>query len=114
MQCRSHVAQLGRLYRDFEAAGAEILVILGDTPERAQAYARLLKTPFPVLSDPDRAVYHRYDLEKALLVIQRTASIVVDRHGVIRYIQRAINPMLWLQDSGELLQFVVSLGQEAV
>jgi peroxiredoxin len=107
MQCRSHVAQLGRLYKDFQAAGAEILVILGDTPERARSYASLLKAPFPVLADPEREVYHRYGLDRAVLVIQRTASIVVDREGVIQYIKRATNPMLWLQESGELRDFVL-------
>ncbi len=106
MQCRAHVAQLGRLYKEFRAAGAEVLVILGDTPERARTYAGLLKTPFPVLSDPERAIYHSYDLEKALFVIQRTASVVVDRQGIIRYIKRATNPGLWLQESKELLDFV--------
>ena len=106
MQCRSHVAQLGRLYKDFQAAGAEVLVILGDTPDRARKYAETLKTPFPVLADPDRSVYHQFDLEKALFVIQRTASVVVNRESVIRYIKRATNPMTWLQDSHELLEFV--------
>ena len=114
MQCRSHVAQLGRLYQDFQAAGAEILVILGDTPERARSYAELLKTPFPVLADPDRAVYHRYDLEKVLIMIQRTASVVVDRDGVIQYIKRATNPASWLQESRELLDFVAVFGRTAV
>ncbi len=113
MQCRSHVTQLGRLYKDFQAAGAEILVILGDTPERVRSYAQLLKTPFPVLADPDRAIYHSYDLEKAFVLIQRTASVVVDRHGVIQYIKRATNPMLWLQESGELLNVVVGLSRAA-
>ncbi len=111
MQCRSHVAQLGRLYGDFQAAGAEILVLVGDTPERARQYAESVKAPFPVLADPGRAVYHRYGLEKALVVIQRTASIVVDRHGLIRYIKRTTSPMLWLQESRELLSFVVGMGQ---
>src|SRR5512143_1070105 len=114
MQCRAHVAQLGRLYKEFQAAGAEILVIVGDTPEHARKYAELLKSPFPVLADPARSIYHSYDLEKALLVIQRTASVVVDRQGVIRYIKSATNPMLWLQESGELLNFVVGLGKTAV
>ena len=107
MQCRSHVAQLGRLYKDFQAAGAEILVILGATPERARQYAEQLKAPFPVLTDPEREIYHRYDLERALIVIQRTASVVVDRQGVIQYIKSATNPMLWLQESGELRDFVL-------
>ena len=108
MQCRSHVAQLGRLYKDFQAAGAEILVILGNTPERVRKYAEQLKTPFPVLADPDRAIYHSYDLEKAIFGIQRTASVIVDRQGMIQYIKRTTNPILWLQESRELLSFVAS------
>ena len=106
MQCRSHVAQLGRLYKDFQAAGAEVLVILGDTSERARQYAETLKTPFPVLSDPNRAVYQLFGLDKVAFVIQRTASVVVDRNGLIQYIKRSVNPMIWLQESRELLEFV--------
>lgn len=109
MQCRSHVAQLGRLYPQFQAAGAEVLVILGDTLDRARRYAKILHSPFAVLADPDREVYRRFELEKTLLVIQRTASVVVDRQGVIRYIKRATNPMTWLQESQELLEFVHGL-----
>ena len=114
MQCRAHVAQLGRHYKEFQAAGAETVVILGDSMERAAAYASSLKAPFPVLADPERAVYHQYGLEKTMLVIQRTASVVVDREGVIQYIKRATNPMLWLQESRELLDFVTGSGKSAV
>ncbi len=106
MQCRSHVAQLGRLYKDFQAAGAEVLVILGDTSERTRQYAETLKTPFPVLSDPNRAIYQLFGLDKVAFVIQRTASVVVDRNGLIQYIKRSVNPMIWLQESLELLEFV--------
>ena len=87
-----------------------MLVILGDTPERALRYSESLHTPFPVLADPERDVYIRFGLEKALLVIQRTASLVVDRQGVIRYIKRAMNPMTWLQESRELLEATRALG----
>lgn len=81
-------------------------MILGDTPDRARKYAEILKTPFPVLADPDRSIYHQFDLEKALFVIQRTASVVVNRESVIRYIKRTTNPMIWLQESQELLEIV--------
>ncbi len=104
MQCRTHVGQLGRLYNDFKAANTDVLVILGDTPERARQYAESLKVPFPVLADVDRAVYHQYGLDKALLIIQRTASLIVDQAGVIRYLKPATNPMIWLQESRDLLQ----------
>jgi peroxiredoxin len=110
MQCRSHVAQLGRLYPEFQAGGADVLVILGDSPERAARYSASLHAPFLILADPTEAVYHRFGLHKALLLVQRTASVVVDRGGTIRYLKRATNPGTWLQESQELLQVVRQLG----
>lgn len=94
------------MYKDFQGASAEVLVILGDTQERAVKYAEQLKVPFPVLADPDRAVYQVFELDKVAFVIQRTASVVVDREGLIQYIKRTVNPMIWLQESRELLEFV--------
>src|SRR5262249_45837455 len=109
MQCRSHVAQLGRLYPEFQAAGTDVLVILGDTMERATRYGAALSVPFPILADPDFVVYRRFGLDKVLLVAQRTASVVVDRDGTIQYLRRALNPMTWLQESQELRQVVKRL-----
>ena len=106
MQCRAHATQLGRLAKDFRSANTEVLVILGDTLDRARQYAGALKLPFPVLADPDRQVYERFGLDKAFIVIQRTASVVVDQAGVICYLRRATNPMTWLQESRELLRVV--------
>ena len=106
MQCRTHVAQLGRLNNEFVKAGAQILILLGDTLDRSRRYAETLKTPFPVLADPDRAVYRLFQLEKNFIGIQRTASVIVDQSGMIRYIKRSLNPMIWLQESKELLQAV--------
>ena len=106
MQCRAHVAQLGRMNDEFVKAGAQILIILGDTLDRARRYAETLKTPFPVLADPERAVYHRFELVKNFIGIQRTASVIVDPNGVIRYLKRSMNPMTWLQESKELIQAV--------
>ena len=112
MQCRSHAAQLGRLYHDFKAANCEILLILGAPLEKARRYAESLHLPFPVLADPDRNVYHQYGLEKAMLFIQRTASVVLDSAGVIRYVKTTTSPMLWLQESRELMSFVKSMPKE--
>jgi peroxiredoxin len=114
MQCRSHVAQLGRLYPEFQSDGAEVLVVLGDTTQRAQSYVETLHLPFPVLADPDRQVYHQYGLEKALVLVQRTASIIVDRAGMIRYFKSATNPNTWLQEDSELLQAVHRLKEQGI
>ena len=109
MQCRYHAAQLGRLYKDFQAENCEILLILGEPVEKARRYSESLHLPFPVMADPERGVYHQYGLEKAMLVIQRTASVVIDRSGMIRYMKSTANPMIWLQESQELLSFVKSM-----
>lgn len=99
--------------KQFRAAGAEIVVILGDKMERAQEYVEVLKLPFPVLSDPQREVYHLYELEKYFSLFQRTASIVVDKDGVVQYLKRTTLPDVWLQESRELYGFVDSLSGAA-
>ncbi len=100
---------MGRLYSELQAAGAEVLVVLGDTVERATKYGAALQVPFPILADPSHDVYHRFDLERVYLVVQRTASVIVDRTGRIRYLRRATNPQTWLQENQELLQVVQHL-----
>ena len=109
IQCRSHASQLGRLYKEFKAANCELLVILGEPVEKARNYAEVLHLPNLVLADPERIVYHQFELEKVFLFLQRTASIVIDRQGIIRYLKSATNPMTWLQDIHELLDFVKSI-----
>jgi peroxiredoxin len=106
MQCRAHVAQLGRMNNEFVKSGAQILVILGEKLDRTRKYAETLKTPFPVLADPERTIYHRFELEKNFIGIQRTASVIVDQNGLIRYLKRSTNPNTWLQESKELFQAV--------
>lgn len=81
-----------------------MLFILGDSVQRAQRYADSLHLTFPVLSDPQRLVFQRYGLNKALHIIQRTASIIIDENGVIRYIHAATNPMTWLAEHRVLIQ----------
>lgn len=108
MQCRSHAAQLGKLYDDFKAANFEILLILGDTEAKARRYVESLHLPFLVLADPTRGVYQQYGLEKTFF-IQRTASVIIDRDGIIRYIKSVINPMTWLQESWAVLDFVKTM-----
>ena len=111
MQCRSYSVQLGRHYNEFQAEDTEVLIILGDPLERARKYAETLKLPFPVLADPAREVYHTYGLQKAAILIQRTATVLVDKAGIIRYEKRVTNPLAWLEDNIELRQAVSHLGR---
>lgn len=107
MQCRSHAAQLGRHYQDFTEHNYEVLLILGELVDKTQRYADSLHLPFPILADPTRGVYQQYGLNKTLF-IQRTASVIIDCDGIIRYVKTVINPMTWLQESQEVLEFIKS------
>ena len=109
MQCRAMVTQLGQRYGDFLAAGAEVFVIIGESIERAQRYAQLMQTPFRVLVDPQREVYHRYGLHKAVFVVQRTAAVVIDKQGVLCYFKTTANATTWLQEAPQLLETLRSL-----
>lgn len=111
-QCRTHVMHLGRMYDQFREAGTEIIVILGEGLEKARKYADGIGLPFPILCDPDRAVYQLYELEKYFSLFQRTASLVVDKEGIVRYLKRTTIPNVWLQESRELLGFILSLQEE--
>ncbi len=108
MQCRSHAAQLGRHYQEFVDQNFEVLLILGEYVDKAKRYAESLHLPFPVLADPTRAVYQQYGLNKTLF-IQRTASVIIDCNGIIRYVKNVVNPLPWLQESREVLEFVKSM-----
>mgnify|MGYP003478175988 FL=1 len=56
-------------------------------------------------------MYNLYELEKYFLLFQRTASLVVDKDGIVRYLKRTTVPNVWLQESRELLGFILSLDE---
>ena len=107
MTCRGHAAQLGRIDQDLKSHDTDVLVIGGGSVEAATRLGRALKLPFPVLADPDRAVYGSFRLDKKLF-IQRSATVLIDKNGTIRYILRATNPRASF-DKDELLKAISSL-----
>jgi alkyl hydroperoxide reductase subunit AhpC len=68
-----------------------------------------MQTPFRVLADPDREVYHRYGLHRALFRVQRTAVVIIDKQGVMRYFKTTANATAWLQEAPRLLGAVRQL-----
>lgn len=50
------------LYPSFRAAGANVVGISVDAPDKSEAVRRDLKLPFPILSDSKRHVVHEWDI----------------------------------------------------
>jgi peroxiredoxin len=89
---RRNVQRLNHLYPTLQACDAEVMVIGSGRQAEAQQLAATLRVPFPVLADPDRAVYRRYGIEKVLGVWQRNGIVVVDIHGQVTYLRLTTIP----------------------
>jgi peroxiredoxin len=108
MQCRQHVASLRRVYDYLQERDIAVLVIGGGSPEDAARLKAMYKLPFPVLADKDRSVYARYGLDKILFLVQRSATFLIDKEGVVRYVRRASSPSAAL-DQAEFMREVEKL-----
>jgi peroxiredoxin len=91
MTCRGHVAQLGRMNDELKSHQVDVLVIGAGNAAAAARLARSLKLPFPVLADPNREVYASFGLDKRMF-IQRSATVLIDKKGTVRFVLRATNP----------------------
>src|SRR5438874_672816 len=108
MQCRQHVASLRRVYDYLQERDIAVLVIGGGSAEDAARLKATYKLPFPVLADKDRSVYAHYGLDKVLFMVQRSASFIIDKQGIVRYVRRATSPSASL-DQAELMREVEKL-----
>ncbi len=99
---------MGRHIDEFRKLNFEVLVILGGTVDNAKRYREELRLTYPVLADPTRGVYQQYGLRRSLF-IQRSASLVIDCDGIIRYIKSATNPMVWMSEAVEVLKAIKAL-----
>ncbi len=90
--CMQHAMRLAQRYDQLQAAHTTVLVIGGGSQEDAAHLHRRLHLPFPVLADAERSVYAAYGLDRALHVIQRSATVLIDTQGLIRYLNRTTLP----------------------
>jgi peroxiredoxin len=72
-------------YDKFKAAGAEILAISVDAPEKSREMAEKLKLTFTVLSDPEHKVIDKYGILDPGGKISIASVFVVDKNGIVRW-----------------------------
>jgi len=85
-----------------------VLVIGGGSRKGAERLSARLKLPFPVLVDPERAIYRRYELDKVWIALQRSGTFLIDKQGIVRYIHQVTNPQTSV-DKEELMREVEQL-----
>lgn len=70
----------------FEALGATVVAIAPHKIDKVGKFVSADPYPFPLLADPDTAVFRRYDvLSKIVSLGQRPAVFVVDGAGIVRF-----------------------------
>jgi peroxiredoxin len=73
-------------HQKFVDRGAQVVAIGPHTADEVAAHLRENPTPFPLLPDPDGAVFAAYDVPSRLISLgQQPATFVIDRTGVIRF-----------------------------
>lgn len=75
---------------EFVKAGAEICGVSFDPIERSRAWAARLHLPYPMLSDAERRAAESFGLIRRIglggwtIELMKRATLVADRHGIIR------------------------------
>jgi peroxiredoxin len=68
-----------------KAAGADVVAISIDKPEKSKELGDKLRIPFPILSDIDHKVIDAYGLYNAEGKISKPATFVLDSKGIVRW-----------------------------
>lgn len=91
---------MGRSKSELKSLGAEPLVI--GAGGIGSAVIASLKLDYPILLDPERETYRGYGLEKAIWLVQKSATFVIDRDGIIRHLTASFNPQSSMDLKGVL------------
>jgi thioredoxin-dependent peroxiredoxin len=89
------LGEFTKYYRDFQAAGVEVLAISTDGMDESRWTKEQVGTPFPVLSDGKRTVMQQYGTRSLSTYpapdggpYNHATLILVDKTGIIRWIYR--------------------------
>lgn len=77
---------------ELEQRNATALILGGGSALSLRLATRWLRSPWPVLHDPERNVYRAYGLEKTLGLVQQSGTVVIDADGTVRLSHGGLNP----------------------
>jgi hypothetical protein len=62
------VAQLRQEKATIDQAGIQVVLVSLGTPAEAESFRKRYGVPFPIISDPEKRLYHAYGLKRAGLM----------------------------------------------
>lgn len=84
--CTAEACAFRDAYEDFTDAGAEVIGVSGDPPDRHQGFASNHALPFTLLSDEDGSVRKRLGVPKTLGLFPGRVTYVIDKQGTVRHV----------------------------
>jgi thioredoxin-dependent peroxiredoxin len=72
-------------YDKYKAAGAEVIAITVDSPEKNRKLSEKLNLSFPVLTDDGHKVIDTYSILDASGKISKAATFILDKKGIVRW-----------------------------
>lgn len=64
--CNARLFMLTHRYKDYAAAGLQIVAFFSASHEQVEEFLRIRPRPFPVIADPKMRAYHAYGIQRSL------------------------------------------------
>ena len=84
--CESHLATLRDVYPALQGSGTRVVAVSTDDAATVAAFARELKLPFAVVSDPQRQIALAYGAVQNASEAPSRLTFLIDKTGVVRWI----------------------------
>ena len=89
--CKQHLASLQNEWENLRAADVEVVAISVDPPDVQRAFAASGGLPFPLAPDEGRQLCLLYGAVTAPLELASRMSVLIDKRGIVRWIEKNIN-----------------------
>ncbi len=84
--CTAEACAFRDSYADFQALGAVVIGISGDSVSEHRAFASRHQLPFILVSDSGNRVRQAYGVPATLWILPGRVTYVIDRDGIVRHI----------------------------
>lgn len=84
--CTKEACAFRDAFEDFVQAGAVVIGVSSDSPDRHQAFADGHRLPFLLLADQDGALRKAFGVPKTLGLLPGRVTYVIDRGGIVRHV----------------------------
>lgn len=84
--CTKEACAFRDAYEDFQQAGAVVIGVSSDSPERHQQFASSHRLPFLLIADQDGSLRKAFGVPKSLGLLPGRVTYVIDRAGIVRHV----------------------------